>query len=400
MILRSAVPCSATAFQCLLEPLDRRTIARAVAAHDGDHGVGRGDNAWTCARHLKALLFAQVAGLTSLREIITGLAAHSRWFYHLNMRMPCRSTLSDANTARPAVVFRDIAMALIPIAAGRLRQEGEALIRLLDSSPIPLKGDGFPWAEANARTRGLKLHVLHDPRQGRTVWFDVTSAKVDDVVVGRAIPLEAGATYVYDKGYTDYRWWREIIDAGAFFVTRRKANAHCRDIHDQPAQGDGILADRRFKIGHRQARGGAPLNPLYETELREIVVARPDHDKPLYLITNDLARRATEIAQLYKERWQIELLFKWLKQNLKIRSFLGRSENAVRIQIYVALIAFLLLRILHQTAARSFKDSTALLLTRLKLGWFNPLSLCQHATPPPKPPALRPSGPQACLAFA
>ena len=119
MILRSAVPYSATAFQCLLEPLDRRTIARAVAAHDGDHGVGRGDHAWTCARHLKALLFAQVAGLTSLREIITGLAAHSRWFYHLNMRMPCRSTLSDANTARPAVVFRDIAMALIPIAAGR-----------------------------------------------------------------------------------------------------------------------------------------------------------------------------------------------------------------------------------------------------------------------------------------
>jgi putative transposase len=134
--------------------------------------------------------------------------------------------------------------------------------------------------------------------------------------------------------------------------------------------------------------------------LREIVVARPDHDTPLSLITNDLNRSATEIAQLYKERWQVELLFKWLKQNLKIRSFLGRSENAVRIQIYVALIAFLLLRILHQTAARSFKDSTALLLTRLKLGWFNPLSLGQHATPPPKPPALRPSGPQACLAFA
>ena len=400
MILRSAVPYSATAFQCLLEPLDRRTIARAVAAHDGDHGVGRGDHAWTCARHLKALLFAQVAGLTSLREIITGLAAHSRWFYHLNMRMPCRSTLSDANTARPAVVFRDIAMALIPIAAGRLRQEGETLIRLLDSSPIPLKGGGFPWAEANARTRGLKLHVLHDPRQGRTVWFDVTSAKVDDVVAGRAIPLEAGATYVYDKGYTDYRWWAQIIAAGAVFLTRRKRNAHCRDCVEQPALGEGILADRRLKIGHRQPRGRAALNPLYETELREIVVARPDHDTPLSLITNDLNRSATEIAQLYKERWQVELLFKWLKQNLKIRSFLGRSENAVRIQIYVALIAFLLLRILHQTAARSFKDSTALLLTRLKLGWLSPLRLDQDATPPPKPPALRPSGPQACLAFA
>jgi putative transposase len=285
------------------------------------------------------------------------------------------------------------------VAAGALRGEGEALIRLLDATPIPLKGDGFPWAEANARTRGLKLHLLYDSRQRRPVWFDVTSAKTDDVVAGRAIPLEKGATYVFDKGYTDYRWWSQIIDAGAVFVTRRKRNAQCRDIREQPASGDGILADRRLKIGHRQPRGGAPINPLYQAELREIVVARPDHDQPLYLLTNDFERPATDIAQLYKERWDIELLFKWLKQNLKIRRFLGRSENAVRIQIYVALIAFLLLRILHHTAARSFKDSTALLLTRLKLGLFGPFSLCQHATPPPKPPALRPPNPQTRFAF-
>src|SRR5215470_12957771 len=220
-----------------------------------------------------------------------------------------------------------------------------------------------------------------------------------DVVAGRAIPLEAGATYVYDKGYTDYRWWAQIIAAGAVFLTRRKRNAHCRDCVEQPALGEGILADRRLKIGHRQPRGRAALNPLYETELREIVVARPDHDKPLYLITNDLTRPAVEIAQLYKERWEIELLFKWLKQNLKIRSFLGRSENAVRIQIYVALIAFMLLRILHHTAARAYKDSTALLLTHLKFGLFSPFSLTQSKTQPPKPPSLRPASPQTCFAF-
>lgn len=399
MILRSAVPYTPTAFQRLLEPLDRRMIARAVAAHDGDYGVGRGENAWTCERHLKSLLFAQVAGLISLRQIVAGLGAHSRWFYHLNLRAPRRSTLSDASAERPAAVFRDIALALIAAAAAGLRQQGEALIRLLDATPIPLNGNGFPWAEANARTRGLKLHLLYDSRQRRPVWFEVTSAKTEDVVAGRTIPLQAGATYVFDKGYTDYRWWSEIIDAKALFITRRKRNAHCRDIVERPARGDGILADRRLKIGHRQPRGGAPVNPLYEVELREITLARPDHDEPLLLLTNDLARPATEIAQLYKERWQIELMFKWLKQNLKIRSFLGRSENAVRIQIYVALIAFLLLRILHQTAARSFKGGTALLLTRLKLGWFNPFSLCQHATPPPVPPALRPPNPQTCFIF-
>ena len=145
------MPYSPTAFQQLLEPLDRRVIAHAVAAHGGDHGVGRGDNAWTCERHLKSLLFAQVAGLTSLRQIITGLSANSRWFYHLNLRPPRRSTLADANAERPAAVFRDVALALIPVAAGALRREGESLIRRLDATPIPLKGNGFPWAEANAR---------------------------------------------------------------------------------------------------------------------------------------------------------------------------------------------------------------------------------------------------------
>lgn len=393
------MPFTRNAFAGLLEPLDRRVIARAVVEHDGDHGVGSGDNAWTCERHLKTLLFAQFAGLQSLREIVEGLGAQSAAFYHLNLRAPRRSTLSDANTQRPAAVFRDIAMTLIPVAAGALRREGDALIRLLDSSPIPLKGQGFAWAEANARTRGLKLHLLHDPRQSRPVWFEVTSAKVDDVVAGRAVPLEPGATYVFDKGYTDYRWWSQILAAGAFFVTRRKRNAHCREISEAAAEGDGILGDRRLKIGHRQPRGGAAKNPLYDVSLREIVVARADDEEPLYLLTNDFDRPAAEIARLYKERWDIELFFKWLKQNLKIRSFLGRSENAVRIQIYVALIAFMLLRILHHTAARSFKASTALLLTQIKIGLFRPFNLRKTAKPPPKPPSLRPPNPQACLAF-
>src|SRR5208283_1983465 len=154
--------------------------------------------------------------------------------------------------------------------------------------PDPAQADGFPWAEANARTRGLKLHVLYDPRQRRPVWFDVTSAKVDDVVAGRDIPLETGATYVFDKGYNDFRWWSEILAAGAFFVTRRKRNTHRREIVEKTAVGDGILADRRLKIGHRQPRGGAPINPLYQVELREIVVARPDKEEPLYLLTNNL----------------------------------------------------------------------------------------------------------------
>jgi putative transposase len=394
----SAVPFTRSAFSRLLEPLDRRVIARAVGEHDGDRGVGAGANAWTCERHLKTLLFAQFTGLKSLREIVHGLGAQSAAFYHLNLRAPCRTTLADANAARPAAVFRDIAQALVPLAARTLRRESDALIRLLDSTPLPLKGNGFAWAEAGARFDGLKLHLLHDPRQVRPVWFDVTSVKVDDITAGRTVPLEAGATYVFDKGYTDYGWWADIIAANAVFVTRRKSNAHRRAVCEAAPRGENIIADRTLNIGHRRPRGGAPLNPLYEVRLREVVVARTE-DEPLYLVTNDLARPADEIARLYKQRWDIELMFKWLKQNLKIRSFLGRSENAVRIQIYLALIAFMLLRILHHTAARAFTASTTLLLARIKIALFSPFTLQTNRRPPPLPPNLRPPNPQASFAF-
>jgi hypothetical protein len=387
-----------SSFARLLEPLDRRMVRRLVAQHDGDRGVGTGANAWTCERHLKALLLAQWAGLKSLREIVAGLSGQPAAFYHLNLRAPCRSTVSDANAQRPAAVFGAIAAALLPVVAGRLGGEGQALIRLLDSTPIMLRGEQFAWAEASARIRGLKLHLLYDPRQDRPVWFQLSSAKVDDVVAGRAAPLEAGATYVFDKGYTDYRWWAEIVAAGGFFVTRRKRNGHARRLNERPAAGAAILADRTLQVGHRRPHGGAAPNPLYTVTLREVVVER-DGGAPLALLTNDLSRPAVEIAALYKQRWQIELLFKWLKQNLKIRRFWGRSENAVKIQIYVALIAFMLLRILHHTFARPFKAGAALLLAQIKIALFRPLDLRQTAKPPPLPPILRPPNPQYRLAF-
>ncbi len=397
------MPHMRSAFARLLEPLDRRVIARCVAAHGGDRGVGRGAKAWTCERHLKTLLFAQVTGLDSLREIEAALGAQAPSYYHLNLRAPARATLSDANAARPAAVFRDIATALLGVAAGALREEGAALIRLIDSTPIALKDPRCDWAEQSARTRGLKLHVIYDPRQRRPVWFELTSAKTDDTVAARTAPLEPGATYVQDKGYTDFGRWAEIIAAQAFFLTRRKRNTHRREVVElappQTGWGEGILADRRLKIGHARAHAGAAKNRLWDTVLREIVVARPDKEEPLVLLTNDLARPATDIAALYKQRWEIELLFKWLKQNLKLRTFWGRSENAVRTQIYVALIAFLLLRLLHHGAARACKAATALLLAQIRIALFAPLRFPAPAKPPPLPPQLRPPNPQTCFSF-
>jgi len=392
------VPYSRSAFSEALEPLDRRVLRRIVEQNSGDHGVGHGANAWTCIRHLKALLFAQLAGLTSLREIVEGLSAHPGGLYHLDLRVPRRSTLSDAQANRPAAVFRDVAQWLMAQASRTIRREAGELIQLVDATPIPLRDQRFSWAEADARVRGLKLHIGYDPRVEVLDWMEITSPKVSDVTAARAMPVQPGATYVFDKGYVDYGWWQKLHDADATFVTRLKANARRRDVQPRAAQGEGILEDNHLKIGHRAPRGGA-TNPLADTPLREIVVER-EGKKPLRLITNDLKRSASEIAALYKERWQIELLFKWIKQNLKIRRFLGRSENAVKIQIYVALIAFLLLRMLRQSAASAFHGSPKALVARLRVALFGQFNLAPHRTPPPQQPASLPPNPQLSLALA
>jgi putative transposase len=339
-----------------------------------------------------------LAGLGSLRAIEEGLAARPGALYHLGLRPPRRSTLADAMATRPGAVFRDLAEGLVGRMNGASRQEGGSLLRLLDASPIPLRDGRFAWAEADARCRGLKLHLLYDPGAGQPVRFAVTSPKVADITAAREVPLEAGATYVFDKGYADYGWWQAIVEAKAIFVTRLKSNVRRRDGEARPVPEDGvILADRTLFIGHKTPRGGAG-NPLYDTLLREVVVAR-DGKAPLHLVTNDHSRTADQIATLYKERWQIELVFKWIKQNLKLKTFLGRSENAVRIQIYAALIAFCLLRLFAKAHAWSKTRGQAGLLAHLRLALLNPFDTTYRATAPPRPPQLRLPSPQLKLAL-
>jgi len=394
---RPAVPFISTAFQRLLEPVDRRVLARLVAAHDGNRGVGEGRGAWTCQRHFKALLFAQLAGLSSLREIEQALAARPDALYHLGLRLPRRSTLSDASAARPAVVFRDLAGHLMQAASRRLRREGRTVIELIDASPIPLRDERYTWPEADNRVRGLKLFVRQDAGTGAPIGFDLSSPKTSDTTLARTITPVKGVTYVFDKGFTDYSWWHGLAEAGAVFVTRLKRNARRRDV--MPTEGalvDPILADNRLKLGHKKPRGGAD-NPLYDTPLREILVRREGDREPLHLVTNDLTRPADEIAALYRQRWQIELFFKWIKQNLKVKRFLGRSENAVKIQLYVALVAFLLLRMLKLTHAASHKGSVKDLMARIKVALLDPIDLTDRTKPPPRNPRRRPPQPQLQL---
>lgn len=388
------MPYLRSAFSRILEPVDRRMLRQVVDRHGGNRGVGAGDRAWTCQRHLKALIFAQLTGAKSLRDIEAGLKSHPGALYHLGLRPVGKSTLADASSARPNEVFRDVAETLVAGLQRRRRQEATEFIRLIDGSPISIRDRRFTWAEADSRCRGLKLHLVYDPRGGAPVQFDITSPKVAELKVARTFDIVPGTTYVFDKGYTDFNWWQDIVEAKAFFVTRLKSNAKRRNIEERRTTGDGIIADRTLQIGHRKPRGGA-TNRLYDTELREVVVAR-ETDDPLHLVTNDHKRSAREIADLYKERWEIELFFKWMKQNLKITAFFGRSENAVRTQIYAAIITFCLLHLFRKALPQA-GGRMRTLLAQIKVSIFGPFDLSSRSPPMPRPPSARPSHPQLAL---
>lgn len=299
-----------------------------------------------------AMIYAQMSGISDIRPLIASFNAHPSQFYHLNTRPIRRTTLSDALSLRPVEIFSDILSGLIKQARGKSAREADEMLQLLDSSPIALRESAFDWAEADGRTRGLKLHILYDPVLDIPLDVAITSAKVPDIAQGRKIALEAGMTYVFDKGYCDYGWWYQINEANACFVTRLKNNAYRSEQNQREvnaaAKKAGIISDREINVGHPSPRGGK-INPLAKSLLREVTVAREDGKAPLVLVTNDLDRSAQAIASLYKDRWQIELFFKHLKQNLKIKSFFSTSENGVKIQIICALIAHLLIKIMRQT---------------------------------------------------
>jgi len=329
-------------FGSLLKPISRSGFKAAVARHGAD-AYAKSFSSWD---HLVALIFAQFASAGSLRGLATAWNAHAHHHYHLGAGPMARSTFADANHRRPPAVFAETFAALSGLAGRRLRREGADMLRLIDATPIPLdKLCG--WARWNGRTHGLKMHVVYDPHADHPQRIAITPSTVNDVQIGRCEPIEAGATYVFDKAYCDYAWWGRIHDAGAVFVTRPKKNARYvieKERRPGQTQGEGftILADADVRLATQgKSRLGCPL--------RRVTLQRED-GTVLEVITNDRKRPAVEIAALYKARWDIELLFRWIKQHLRLRHFIGRSENAVRLQILAAMIAYLLLRLAARTS--------------------------------------------------
>lgn len=293
-------------------------------------------------RHFVALLYGQFSGATSLREIVTGMESHETRLYHLGAAPVKRSTMSDVNATRPWQVFSELFAQMLKQAHRGLRQAGKDAVRLIDSTSVRLSSLSQDWATFSTDVFGAKAHIVYDPNADHPVCFAVTPANVNDITAAKAVPIEPGATYVYDLGYYDYGWWAKIDDAGCRFVTRLKKNTPFTVVAKNVVpKNSNILSDC---IGHLPQRlANSRKNPL-QVLVREIRVII-DTGKMLRIVTNDLTASAEEIADLYKQRWQIELFFRWIKQTLRIKHFIGVSENAVRIQIAVALIAYLILRL-------------------------------------------------------
>ena len=351
----------------LLKVIPRHHFERLVQANKADFRVRN----LRCWDQFVALLYAQFTGCNSLRELESGFNAHQERHYHLGCHAIKRSTLAEANSKRSVALYESLFSWLLNKAIPSNYSASEAL-NLIDSSTISLNQKLFHWADFRTKKNGVKLHLVFDPAADVPTYFSVTPAKKHDMKAAKKFPITKGAAYAFDRAYNCLKWWQELHDSGCTFVSRMKKNTKFkvqeqREISDESVREDEVIALE---------------NQKFTASLRRIVFYCKTREKELVFVTNDLQKSATEIADMYKERWKIELFFKWIKQNLKIKKFLGNSENAVKIQIIVALISYLILRILQQelpisTTLKSLKD-------RIKATLFQRKTIDELFRPPDK----------------
>lgn len=319
----------------MLQLLPRHVFDHIVATHSWAGPTPRKLTYWC---QFVAMLFAQLSGCKSLRDIVFSLNQHVKKFYHLGLCIVKRSTLAEANEQRPAVIFEKLYQYLFT----RVQQESQRQqkkspkIKIIDSTTIDLCASVFPWAHFRSRKGGIKLHTVITDLLPQCVV--VTEANSHDIQIGRNLQFEAGDLLIFDRGYIDYAWMHRLHRGGVSFVTRMKANARFEAVATSKDSNDHrVISDQIIRLSSPHGRENYP-----ET-LRRVVYQDPESGKKYVFLSNRLDLTAIQIADLYRQRWQIELFFKWIKQNLKIKAFFGTSRNAVLIQIWTALIAYLLL---------------------------------------------------------
>ena len=321
------------------------SFARIVQRHGGNSGV----RTLSCAEQFRAMAFAQLTWRESLRDIETSLSANASKLYAMGFRSAVkRSTLADANESRDWRIWSDLAALLIRrarklYASESLGVELDNTVYALDSSTIDLCLSLFDWAPFRSTKAAIKLHTLLDLRGAIPAFIHISDGKLHDVNVLDLLAFEAGAFYVMDRGYVDFARLYALHQAGAFFVTRAKSPMDARRVYSAATdRSTGVISDQRVMLnGYYSAK-------KYPEHLRRVRFKDPESGKTLIFLTNNTALPALTIAALYKSRWQVELFFKWIKQHLRIKKFLGNSENAVKTQVWCAVATYVLIAIVKK----------------------------------------------------
>jgi len=362
-------------FSQVIDFMPMHIFRRCVARYRGNHKV----ISFTCLDQYLCMVFAQITYRESLRDIEACLRAQSRKVYHMGIRgKVSRSTLSDANEQRDWRIYADLAQALI-VTARKLYStetflgELDETVYALDATTIDLCLSLFPWANFRQSKGAIKLHTLLDLRGNIPTFIHISDGLLHEVNTLDIIPVEPGAFYIMDRGYMDFARLYALSQASAFFVTRGKSNLKCRRVYSHPVdRSTGLICDQTVMLtGFYQAKD-------YQNKLRRVKYYDSETDKTLVFLTNNFTLSPLTIARLYRCRWQVELFFKWIKQNLRIKAFYGTSQNAVKTQIWIAVSVYVLVAIMKKQL--NIQASLYTILQVLSVSAFEKIPLLQLLT--------------------
>jgi hypothetical protein len=353
-------------FSQVLKLIPRADFDAAVREHQAERNA-KGFTFWG---QFVAMLFCQLGSVTSLRDITNGLAASEGKLRHLGLpAAPKRSTLAYANAHRPSALFEDLFYRTLEIARTQAQQSGvrhkfrfKDKLLSIDATTIELCASVFDWAQFRRTKGAVKLHLMLDHDGLLPCYGVITDGKQHEVTVTRQWEFAPGTILVFDRGYTDYKWFERLSSQGVYFVTRLKTNADIIEVEDRPLPvRKGVVRDQIICMTQQAADSDTP--PM----MRRIEFYDEEQQRTLVFLTNHMKLAAATVAEVYKNRWQIELFFKALKQSCKVKTFVGTSANALKTQIWTALVAILLVKILHMRSSFGWHLSNFMVLLRQQL---------------------------------
>lgn len=362
-------------FNQVMDFMPLKTFKRCVEKYNGNFSVKH----FTCLDQFRIMAFAQLTYRESLRDIEACLRAQSNKLYHMGIRSSVsRSTLAEANEMRDWRIYADFAHHLIGFARKLYQKEPLAVelkntVYALDATTIDLCLSIFPWAHFRKTKGAVRLHTLLDLRGNIPTFIHISDGKLHEVNALDLIPLEAGAFYIMDRGFLDFSRLHAVTCASAFFVIRGKSNLKCRRLYSHPIEkSTGVVCDQTILLTVPKSAGD------YPDKLRRVKYHDAETDKTFVFLSNNFLLPAATIAQLYKQRWQVELFFKWIKQNLRIKKFYGTSENAVKTQIWIAVSVYLIVAIIKKRL--NLQESLYTILQVLSISLFERTSIFQMLT--------------------